>query len=146
MLKRKLSTFFHQPNDVKLLFARAIITSAIVKSALVFIPFSKIKHVLGNPNIESKTECSEETAIYLRKVQTALRLCNKYTPWETECYTLALTGKILLKRKNIISTLYFGFRKNKKDEYEGHAWLRSGSVIISGNKNLPTYQIQSYFT
>lgn len=144
----KSKTYLKLPFEVKLLFARAVFVSAIVKAALTFIPFKKIKPYLGTPNIESDKDCVEEQRIaYLRQVQTALKLCKKYTPWKTECYTLALTGKILLRRKKILSTLYIGFRKNTENEYEGHAWLRSGPVIVSGIEGgIPGYHIQSFFT
>lgn len=146
MLFRKFKTLIQLPLEVKILFIKAIFISAYVKLIRTFLPFKKIKPYLGTPNKESDKHCSEEDVIYIRRVQTALRLCNKYTPWKTECYTLALTGKILLSHKNILSTLYFGFRKNNTDVFEGHAWLRSGPVIITGKQNILSYSVQSYFT
>ncbi len=145
-LRKKIKSFIELPFEIKLLFAKAVVISAYVKAMKHFGFFNKIKPYLGQPNVESGIESDEETIIYLRKMQNVLRLCNKYTPWKTECYTLAVTGKILLKHKNISSTVYFGFRKNEDLKYEGHAWLRSGSIIISGRKNMPKYQVQSFFS
>jgi hypothetical protein len=39
-------------------------------------------------------------------VYHALKLCDRYVFWKTECYTLALSGKIILGRRNILSTLH----------------------------------------
>lgn len=145
MSLRKIRTLRQLPFEAVSLFAQAIFISTCVKLALLLLPFKIIKPYLGCPGKESDKDAINDST-YLRNVQTALRLCNKYTPWKTNCYVLALTGKILLNRKNTVSTLYFGFRKTDNNEYEGHAWLRSGSIIISGKQNIPSYHVQSYFT
>ena len=66
-------------------------------------------------------------------------LCNKYTLWKTECYTQAITAKILLNRKDIDGTIYIGFKKDQNGKYLGHAWLRSFDRIITGNIDIYSY-------
>lgn len=146
MISRRFRTFIQLPYDVKLLFFFAVLVSAVSRFALSFVPFKKIRPYLGTPGVESVVDSNIEHTAYLKKLKTALTLCKKYTPWKTECYTMALTGKIILNRKKLISTIYIGFRKDVTNEYEGHAWLRCGTIILTGNNNIASYQVQSFFT
>ena len=131
----------------KKLFAEAVYTSAMVKFSLLFLPFAKVAQWLGKRNPElSDTQISPEKRIYLTETLKALQLCDKYTPWPTECYTQALTAKILLKRRAINSTLYIGFKKGKNNQFEGHAWLISHENIITGHCDLSQFQVHSFFS
>lgn len=83
----------------------------------------------------------------INKTEMAVRRCNKYTPWKTECYTQALTGKILLKRRHINSTLYIGLMKDENACYKGHAWLKVNDFFVTGyNKRLQQFQVHSFFS
>lgn len=145
VLLRKLKTFHRLPWSVLLIFFKALAISAFIKFMLVFLPFNKVLRYLGKVGSETSTNDNEASVVYVKKLKTAMKLCKKYTVWYTECYSLALTAKILLALKGAESTLYIGFRKDINNKYEGHAWLRSGSIIVTGNINLPSYQVQSFF-
>lgn len=131
---RKIKTFKNIPKEVKLIFAEALITSAWVKLSLIFFPFKRVMGWLGSANIESDTQPNEQTIHTRKNIRAALQLCKKYALWPTECYTLSLTGKILLKRRKINGTLYIGFIKSEEGKYKGHAWLRSADTYICGFK------------
>ncbi|RFS18301.1 lasso peptide biosynthesis B2 protein [Emticicia sp. C21] len=131
----------------KRLFAEAVCTSAIVKFSLLFMPFNKVSRWLGNRNLQvSETQIPSEKDIYLVETQKALKLCDKYTPWPTECYTQALTAKILLHKRAINSVLYIGFKKGENNHFEGHAWLISQSHVITGHCDFSQYQVHSFFS
>src|SRR4051812_6735009 len=123
-LLRKIKTAFNMPGANRLLFAEALMTSACVRFTLSFLPFKKVMSWLGKTNVRPEIELTPEQIIQIKKTYHTSKLCNKYALWKTECYTLALTGKILLRRRNIPSTLYIGFKKNG-EKYEGHAWLKT---------------------
>jgi hypothetical protein len=143
---RKLKSFARFPLTLKLLLIEALFTSARVKLTLKFFPFAKVMHWLGATNTESP-EDQEPTTIFTRKqVKQALVLCNKYAFWPTECYTLSLTGKLLLKRRGIKSTLYVGFKKDEFGKYKGHAWLRANDTYISGFTESGEFTLHSWFS
>lgn len=125
-----------------LLFTEAIITSAYVKIILKFLPFRIALKRLGSP-VSKNNEIvflTDEDLVAIKKIQHAVRRCNKYSFWQTECYTQALTGKILLQRRHIKSVVHIGFKKNATSKYEGHAWLTVGDIYITGNNGvLHTY-------
>lgn len=142
----KLKVFGALPCATKILFVEAYVTSAWVKISLKFFPFKKVMGWLGSAHVESETQANPETLPTRKQVQIALRLCKKYALWPTECYTLSLTGKLLLKRRNINSTLYIGFNKDKDSQYKGHAWLRANDTYISGFREASGFQVHSIFS
>lgn len=142
----KIRTFARLPFKTKRLFLEALITSAWVKLSLSFFPFKKVLTWLGGMQTESDTNAQPQTLDTRRQIKTALVLCNKYALWPTECYTLSLTGKLLLKRRKIASTLYIGFKKDETGKYKGHAWLRANDTYISGYKESRDFHVHSMFS
>lgn len=131
-LFKKFDTYKNLSPATKRLFMEALVTSAWVKTSLLFFPFKRVMGWLGSANTESDTHADESTLLVRKEVKAALSLCKKYALWPTECYTTALTGKILLRRRHIPSTLYIGFMKDGEGKYKGHAWLRANDMYIAG--------------
>jgi hypothetical protein len=69
-----------------------------------------------------------------------------YTLWKTECYTRALTAKIILNRHGLPGTIYIGFRKDASGRYFGHAWLRSYDRVITGGEEMHEFNVHSCYT
>ncbi|MGD8781902.1 MAG: lasso peptide biosynthesis B2 protein [Ignavibacteria bacterium] len=54
------------------------------------------------------------------------------------------TEKLILKKRNIPSTLYLGVKKDD-NKMEAHAWLRIGDKIITGKNVSEDFTVISYF-
>ncbi len=67
-------------------------------------------------------------------------------PWTSKCLDQALAAKIMLARRGIGTTVYFGVRKNERGELAAHAWLRSGSVYVTGGRIRDDFTIINTFT
>lgn len=145
MLLRRLKNICSLPRRLKWLLMKAVILSGIVKITLAFFPFKYVLRWLGEANVESSKESHFGSIAIRTEVKTAIQLCNKYVFWKTECYTQAITAKLLLKYYHLSSTVYIGFNKNETGYYEGHAWLRCFDTIITGGVNHEKYQVQSFF-
>ena len=145
-LIKKIQSFVRADRTVKILFLRAYFLSAIVKFTLVFLPFRKVLNWQGKFNIESPDRQDDASLEFRKSLQSAMRLCDKYTFWKTECYTQALTAKIILNKKGIPGTVYIGFTKNEKGEYKGHAWLRSYDRVITGDTEKNMYTVHSFYS
>jgi hypothetical protein len=145
ILVRKTGSFIGLPWSTKLLFAEAILTTAYVKITLLFLPFSKVAGWLGTAHHVYAGVILPGAEIKVKKVRLTIKLCDRYVPWPTECYTRALTAKIMLKRRKIASTLYFGFRKDPTGELKGHAWLRCGGIVVTGFCDFSKYVVHSSF-
>ena len=143
---KKLDTFFNLPKGTRRLFAEAMVISAGVKFCLLFFPFRHVLRWMGTAQTESQPIADAASLPMRKNIKSALKLCNKYAPWPTECYTLALTGKLLLKRRNISSTLYLGFIKDEQGKHKGHAWLRAYDTYIAGYKESAGYPVHFTFS
>jgi hypothetical protein len=145
-LQRKIKSFTAVPLNVKLLFAEAVLTSAYVKITLLIFPFKKVASWLGT--VQNQAEEVTGTTHYplIKNMQFALKLCDRYTPWPTECYTRSLTAKIMLKRRSLPSTLYFGFMKDANNRLKGHSWLKSSGIVVTGFCDFSKYQVHSSFS
>lgn len=101
---------------------------------------------MGSVQTETAATPDEASLLLRKNIKSALQLCHKYALWPTECYTLALTGKLLLKRRKIASTLYIGFMKDEQSKYKGHAWLRAGDMYMAGYRESVGYPVHFTFS
>jgi Transglutaminase-like superfamily len=145
-LVKKIQSFASADRTVKMLFLRAFFLSAIVKFTLVFLPFRKVLNWQGKINMESPDRRDDASIEFRKSLQSAMNLCDKYTFWKTECYTQALTAKIILNKKGIPGTVYIGFTKTEKGEYKGHAWLRSYDRVITGDTEKNMYTVHAFYS
>jgi hypothetical protein len=145
-LHKKIKSFISIHKEVKLLFFKAYLLSALVKFGLIFLPFKVVLNRQGKINSETPDTTDDFSLTFRKNVKSAMRLCDKYTLWKTECYTQALTAKILLNRNNIPGTIYIGFKKDENGKYEGHAWLRSYDMIITGGEKIDNYIVHSFYS
>ncbi len=60
-----------------------------------------------------------------------------HTPWESACLPQAMAAQNMLKRRGIGSTLYLGLNRTGQ---EAHAWLRCGTAIVTGAREMGDFQ------
>jgi len=142
---RKVKSFALMPLATKWLFFEAVFTSAYVKALLLFFPFRKVTPWLGSPQQQNGGAPPTDNPALVKKIQFAIKLCDRYTPWPTECYTRSLTAKIMLKRRKMPSILYFGFRKDNTGKLDGHSWLQCSGMTVTGYCDFSKYQVHSSF-
>ncbi|EDM37300.1 hypothetical protein PBAL39_09161 [Pedobacter sp. BAL39] len=145
-LAGKFNTLSSLSFKTKLLFIEALVISGWVKICLLFFPFNSIMGWLGNVHVESSFTKEDETLMLRREIKSAIGLCRKYAPWPTECYTMSLTGRIMLRWRKLSSTIYIGFKKEESGKYMGHAWLRANDLYISGYKESAGFTVNFIFS
>jgi hypothetical protein len=132
VLVRKSKGFVRINWRDKILFFQAFFLSGIARIAILFIPFRVVKRFLGTPKKESSYEIKIEEYRRVKRIAWAVNQASKYTPWESKCLVKAITAQRMLKRYKIYCTIYLGVNKTEKNNMEAHAWLRSGSVFVTG--------------
>jgi hypothetical protein len=145
-LLKKIRSFAAMPWSTKWLFAEAVFTAAYVKATLLFLPFRKVALWLGALKGEPDAPAMPYQLSLVKKISFAIKLCDRYAPWPTECYTRSLTAKIMLKRRKLPSTLYFGLRKDEQNSLHGHAWLQCSGIIVTGFCDFSQYTVHSCFS
>jgi hypothetical protein len=53
-------------------------------------------------------------------------------PWRIVCLPQALAARTLLRRRGVPCALHLGLGRDARGRLRAHAWLRSGSVCVTG--------------
>lgn len=137
--------FFSMERDYQRLMCEAFLLSGICRFKIKFFPFRSIKRTMGNPREETPYEVPQEYYLEAKKVRNIVLLVCKYTPWESSCLVRALLVQHFLWRKRIPTTIYLGVNSNDK-KMEAHAWVRCGSMIVTGGVEKSKYVQVSCFS
>ena len=108
--------------------------------------FSKLAASLGKQSFETastprdfaNTEASKE-------ISHAIYIMSQYTFWESKCFVKALAAKKMLERRGVDNTIYFGTAKGEDGKLIAHAWLRSGSLYLTGSEEMNRFTVVSKF-
>jgi hypothetical protein len=131
-----------------LLFLEAVIISAWMRFVLSFLSGTfRLRYMGTAVTLEPTAEhLNPDTLKTISRVQLAVARVNRYVPWNTECYTQALTAKYLLKTRKIDTLLTIGFKKDDTDQIQGHAWLTINEWVITGMRHdLSSYVVNGRF-
>ena len=64
-------------------------------------------------------------------------------PWTNKCLEQAFAAKMMLRRRGLSNTLYLAVARDIT--LEAHAWVRSGSVCVTGQADFDRYTIVARF-
>ncbi|WP_246943850.1 lasso peptide biosynthesis B2 protein [Bacillus pinisoli] len=112
---------------------------------LLYRPFSKVAPSLGSYMKETDEITSEFEMKDLKYIRHAIHIMSKYTFWESKCFVRAIAALKMLERRNINSTLYLGTSKDENGKMIAHAWLRSGSLYITGYEEMHRFTVTGKF-
>jgi Transglutaminase-like superfamily len=116
----------------------------LVRLAILLIPFRRIAPYLGQQQHETPATDTPHLYPTLQDVVRAVAMMSRHTPWESTCLVQAIAGKLMLQQRSISSTLYLGVAK-EAEGLAAHAWLRSGSSILTGRAGRQRFTVISTF-
>lgn len=125
-------------DDRLLLEAAARLFVARVMIAL--LPFRTIARRLGRQGSESPRD---ETHSAAPRIRWAIAAISRRAPWRCQCLEQAVAAKMMLRARRIPSTLYLGVEPGA--EAKAHAWLRSGSLFVTGGDASGRFAVLSTF-
>jgi hypothetical protein len=117
----------------------------LARFALMAVPFRWIAPHLGQGILESPTIDDPDQGIRLQRISRAVVTTSRYTPWESKCLVQAIAAKMMLKCRGIHSTLYLGVAKEGEKELSAHAWLRSGTLVLTGAPGKERFTVVATF-
>jgi len=123
----------------------AAVGLAIARPAIALVPFRWLARDMGQHMVESTPTDQPEHKAVLQRIAWAMAATSRHLPWECKCLAQALVAKRMLRRRKIPSTLYLGLAKDGKHGLEAHAWLRSGTMILTGSQEKDQFKIISTF-
>ncbi|NMO95720.1 lasso peptide biosynthesis B2 protein [Paenibacillus lemnae] len=110
------------------------------------LPFAKAASSLGEHMKETPfTPASQQEMLLMRQVSKAVHTMSRVTWWESQCLVKAVAAMKMLERRGIPSTLYLGSGRDDTGHMAAHAWLRSGSYILTGKEGHEKYAVVGIF-
>jgi hypothetical protein len=130
---------------LSLFLAEAFFELCVARFKVSFVPFQTYKKELGHHmHVTSEHTVLAQQAL-AKRLSWAVQKTARYTPFKSNCMVQALAAKRMCKKRGLATTLYIGVgrdRGSSQPQKSNHAWLRSGSFIVTGKlKDLASYAI-----
>ncbi len=152
-LRRRLAKLYHLSWPDRWLLAEAYVLLGLARLAINLVPLRRLAPLFGSQSQETPAEISPVQMHEAERIAWAVRTASHYTPWQSNCYPQAFTAKLLLRRKQISSTLYLGAALHPNAAGQtvatpamtAHAWLRCGPLYVTGGRGQDTYTVLAIF-
>jgi hypothetical protein len=133
----------------RLVLLEAACYLAAAHFAVHILPFRWLAPRLGNlGEPSSEIQISQEQQRQAQQVGWAVTSLARYYPLDAKCLAQAVSGKWMLQRRSLPSTLFLGVERVHSGEkwLEAHAWLRCGTDIITGEQQHERFKVLAAFT
>ncbi|MGO4181652.1 lasso peptide biosynthesis B2 protein [Paenibacillus sp. MCAF9] len=141
----KCKTFLSLDRKTLFFFIEAAFYMGLIRFQLLYFPFSKLAPTLGSSMKETDSTYILNNHAILSRVNNAIEVMGRNTFWETKCLVRAITAMKMLERRQIESTLYLGTAKDESGKLIAHAWLRSGSLYVTGEEEMSRFTVTGKF-
>jgi hypothetical protein len=142
---RSLHRFLQLSWRDRLMVVEALAWLGIARLAIIVLPFRWIAPYLGHQQRETPVMDGIGQRECRRRVAQAVARMSRQTPWDNTCLVQAIAAKMMLRCRGVSSTLYLGVMKHGAAGFAAHAWLRSGTVILTGAPGRERFTVISTF-
>ncbi len=142
---RRLLRFIKLPGQMKLLCVEAYLLLSFSALILRIFRFSAIAGVLGYANRETSHSDHGIDPYLVKQISLAIQLMQRYTFRESTCLIQAYTAKMMLRKRKLKSTVYLGVAKMADTKMTAHAWVRCGTIFVTGGDASQVFTITGKF-
>lgn len=111
------------------MLAEAMLVLAFSSAAIRLLSFARVGRLASGRLARRRPRPAGELAA---KVAWAVRACARRAPWRAVCFQQGLTSQIMLRRRGVDSTLYFGAAMGAESALAAHVWVRAGPIEVVG--------------
>jgi hypothetical protein len=140
---RKLDRFIHLPAPDRRDLVEAAALSTLAALLIRLFHFRRLAPRLGRHMAVSPEEQDESGREKAARVCRAIDVAARHLPWKPVCLPQAVAAQWMLRRRGISSTLYLG--TDPAQAYHAHAWVRSGTTIVTGGPLEDRFTVVSSF-
>lgn len=126
----RLVRFARLPLRDRGLLIEAVLSLSLAGLVLKTLAFSRIARRLGRRMAETPDSERPEVMERARRVRWAIETAARHLPWHPVCFPQAVAATLMLRRRRIASTIYFGVDPARN--LDAHAWVRVGRLIVTG--------------
>jgi hypothetical protein len=133
------------PTARKKTVIEAIVWLALARFAVVTLPFRWLCRVFGREGDQTPERDNPIHEYRIGVVRWTVYAVAAHVPWTSKCLDQAVAAKIMLARRGIPTTMYFGVKTDGPAGLSAHAWLRSGTTEVVGGETRAGYTIVNTF-
>ncbi len=127
------------PWEARWYWLEALLCLSAARLALWMLPFARLAWFLKHSG-QDKLHDAERTRVR-EGVQWAISEASLYLPGETVCFPRAIAAQMMLRRRGITTTLYYGAATLPTRELKAHVWLQDGAIGVVGHETAGEYHI-----
>ena len=139
----RLTRFRALPKADRDALIEAIVGLIAASVRLRVMSFRRLASGLGRHMQQSALADEPDRLAEVRRVSWAVVTAARLLPWRPACFPQAVAATALLRRRRIPSTFYLGV--DRGNDLEAHAWVRAGSVIVTGAPQHTRFTVVSTF-
>jgi hypothetical protein len=128
----------------RLLLLEAALWLAIGGLALAILPFRHIGFLAAH-SIRQPKPPDEVRLAKLRRVRWAIVTAAKRVPWQALCFQQGLAAQLMLRRRGVPSTLYYGATQDERSGLSMHVWVRDGDIDVIGGEIASDFAVLATF-
>lgn len=119
-----------------------------VKVMLQRYAFNVLTHRYGLEPADTDDEGEAENSETLRRIGWAIGRMARMVPWNSVCLDQALSAQRMLARRRMSGLLCLGVAKKEGENggLKAHAWVRCGSLVITGRAGHEAFTVVSRLT
>jgi hypothetical protein len=129
----------------RLWLIEATVCLGLARLAIGVLPFRWLAPYLGQQQWESPATDVPDASEHVRRISHTVLTMSQHVPWQSTCLVQAIAAKMMLQRRGTCSTLYLGVAKDGDEGLLAHAWLRSGTTILTGGPGWERFTVVSTF-
>lgn len=141
-----LQKFFRLSFKNKILFMEALWYLGYYRLLILICPFRKTAHFLGEGNTETPVSDEGVDITTVKRISAAVRIMSRHTFWESKCLVQAYAAKRMLQKRKQKATVYLGVSKDEQGNMIAHAWLRCGTIFVTGGNGQKNFSITNRFS
>jgi hypothetical protein len=128
----------HQP----ILMLEALASLILASALIALLPFRLVARFAAGkgPGDQRAAKIAEAHLIAHAVEAWATR-----APWRAVCFQQGLAVLIMLRRRHLLATLYYGAAHGVNAELVAHVWVKSDNVDVIGCDGAETYAVLAKF-
>jgi hypothetical protein len=131
------------PWRARLQLFEAVVYLSAARVALKLFSFARLTRFFNR--LPRTTVGGVERDTLRAGVQWAIGEAKLFLPGETVCFPQAIAAQVMLRRRGISSTLYYGAATLPTRKLKAHVWLQDGPIGIVGHETAQEYHILAQY-
>lgn len=126
------------------LFLEALLLMMLARLALRVLPFRHVAQALLRTTVEAPVT-GAAAAMLIKRVRWSIGASVRHGPGGTLCFPQGIAAQIMLTRRGVVSTLYYGVAKSSDRGLDAHVWVRAGPQPVVGCEMASRFAVMTCF-